>query len=269
MKQILYTVTLIALIAFTTGCEYEDVLRYDPNRAGIEFIPAALTTPVTNINSQTFSFRTLPAGVTESFVAIPFAIVGFAKPYERHAVFSVVADSTTAEASQYEIVSAIVPADAYRGWMFVRVINDRGLNFRDVHIRFRTEQAGDFMAPSQRGNIFNYYILRLTNNLPRPPEWGLSSGTVNERLGAYSTAFYSFIIQATGYERFPFPSSGISIGGEQWTPSYAFMFLLTVINALEELNLEREAEGLGPLLHDDGHAAGHPIIVGNRYANLL
>ena len=273
MKQLIYTASLIALVALATGCEQQDILRYDPNRAAIEFLGTGAGTV---IPSRTFTFRDLPHGETETVLHIPFAIVGFCAPVDRRAVISVVHDSTTAEPSQYEILSAIVPANSYRGTLQVRVINDRGTYFEDVHIRFRTERGGDFMEASQVGPGFNYYILRLTNNLPRPMEWSLDGrGPVNTRLGAYSSAFYAFIIQVTGVTRFPFdrviPGYNLDANDnpQPFSPSKIWVFLYTLQRALDEYNLERAEQGLGPFLHDDGHAAGHPVILGNAYLSLI
>ena len=273
MKKITYIASLFALISLTTGCEKQDVLRYDPNRAAIEFLGTGAGTV---IPSRIFTFRDLPLGETEAVLSIPFAIVGFPSSVERHAVVSVVADSTTAESTQYEIISAIVPANAYRGTLSVRVINDRDTAFRDVHIRFRTERGKDFLEASQNAPGFNYYILRLTNNLPRPAEWSLNGeGPVNSRLGAYSSAFYAFVIQVTGETRFPFDRAiagyNLDANGDPqpFSPSRIWVLLYTLDKALNEYNEERIEQGLGPFLHDDGHAAGHPVILGQAYRSLI
>jgi hypothetical protein len=272
MKNIMYFAGLITLASLMASCEQQDVLRYDPSRAAIEF---QATGAGTAIGGRTFTFRSLDAGETEAILSIPFNIVGYPAPFDRHAVFSVLNDSTS-ESAQYEILDAIVPANSYGGALRVRVTNNQGANFKDVRIWFCAEQGKDFMHPGQSGPGYNNYILRLTNSLVRPAEWFLDgTDQVNARLGAYSTAYYAFIIQETGETRFPFSRriAGYNLdenGDPQiWPPSYAWMVLYKIMEALKTLNAEREAQGLDPMPHDDGHAAGQPIIVGNIYQNLL
>jgi hypothetical protein len=155
-------------------------------------------------------------------------------------------------------------------------MNNQGVDFQPVRIWFRTAQGGDFQAPGQSGPGYNNRILHLTNGLLRPTEWPASgTGQTNLRLGAYSTAFYAFIIEKTGESRFPFVSAiagyNLNANGDPqvWTPSQGWMVLHAISTALEEYNREQESQGLPVLHHDDGHAARLPVIVGELYRELL
>jgi len=277
MKTIIYLIILIICLVLATACEQQDVLRYDPNRAAIEF-PAGVTG--NTIGSSTFSFRTLPPGQTEHILSIPFNIVGFPASVDRNAVIIVLADSTTATSEQFEILSTTVPANSFQGQLRVRVINNQGADFEPVRIWFSTVRGGDFPYPGQSAPGFNNRILHLTNGLVRPWEWAADgSGAVGTRLGAYSSAFYQFIISNLGIDRFPFstpvarvyfPAFGYNEDASgnirAWTPSEGTLVLLAIMRAIEDYNRENYPD---VLLHDDGHAAGYPVIVGERYVNLL
>lgn len=284
MKKIIYITGLLAFFALTTACEQQDILRYDPNRAAIEFSPqTAADLAGDSITRTTFTFRSLPPGETETILSIPFNIVGFPAPIDRRAVITILPDSTTATANQFEIVSTIVPANSFQGQLRVRVRNDQGAAFEPVRIWFRTQPGGDFPYPSQGGPGFNNRILELTNGLVRPPEWNVG-GPVERRLGTYSTAFYQLIIDATGIRRFPFsvaqPGFYLDANGmpaeldedgrpidpnaevRVWTAGERWMIQVLITTAVEDFNRENYPD---VLLHDDGNAVGEPVIVGKIY----
>jgi len=254
MKQITYLSVLAILVSIFAGCRQNDVLRYDKQRAAIEFPRIGAQ------NSSTFSFRMQEA--QEVVVNIPIRIVGYPSPQERSAKFTVLLDSTTALSGQYEILDAIVPANSYEGTLRVRVTNDKGADFEDSRIWILAADGEEFLA----GNVErNFYVLRLTNRLPRPTWW---IAALQTSLGSYSPAYYTFIMETTGITVYPMIQN-ITVDGvlhPMWSPGQNTTFILQLREALRERN-ERVGS---PLMHDDAEgvdlvARGQEVIVGFRY----
>ena len=251
MKKILYVLSTTALALLLAGCEQQDILRYDPERAAIEFANT----------ESTFSFRMQEA--TEVVVSIPLNIVGYPSSVERRATFTVLADSTTASPNQYEILDAIVPADSYQGTLRILVRNNQGDDFEDVKIWLLAAAGADFI-PGTVSN--NYYILKLTNRLVKPTWW--STAVAASYLGSYSAAYYTFIIETTGEMVYPM-AAAITVDGvryERWSAGYTNSFILLLRDALKERNNRVGS----PLLHGeeddvDAAARGKEVVVGLRY----
>lgn len=241
MKKYIFLTALVLLLA---GCKEENIGQYDPQNAMIEF----------RSSRTNYSFRAV-AGETEQTVEIPFNIVGYPAAVERSAEFTIVADSTTAAANQYEIVSATVPAESFTGTLRIKVRNDKGGDFEDVRVYLRTASGGDFAAgPVQ----YRDHALYLTNKLLRPSKW--TEGYLSQYLlGRYSTAYYAFIIEVTGETNFPVLSAQPGYNnGQVWTTGYTSAFMNNLKEALREYNRTHET----PLTHDDGPAKGYPVVVG-------
>jgi hypothetical protein len=242
MKKYLFT----ALVLLSGACRQEEIEKYDPADSMIEF-----RTPRTD-----YSFRAV-AGQNEQTVEIPLDIVGWPSAVERRAEFAIVGDSTTAAAGQYEIIDAVVPAESFTGTLRVKVKNDRGGDFEDVRIYLRAVAGGDFAVGAEE---YRDHALYLTNKLLRPAEW-LPSGSLTNLLGTYSTAYYAFIIETTGETRFPvfrgIPDYPNTDPWGYWSTGYVSAFVNNLKEVLREYNRNNP-----PLLHDDGPAAGYPVVVG-------
>lgn len=238
---------IIGLLLLFTSCDKEDIQRYDRGRAAIEF----------DGSSSAYSFKKTSRSVDT--VSIPFSITGYPEERIRHAEFVVVADSTTATENEYKVIDAVVASGAYNGQLRVRVENHSGDDFEEVRVYFQIASNEDFIpGVSER----NHYVLTLTNELVRPDSW--DAWTERYSLGTYSTAYYQFIIEASGMTEFPIhiPVPGIN-DGQTWDTGQKTAFLDKL---KEELKARNKHEGK-PLLHDDGTAKGQEVVVGKYYNN--
>jgi hypothetical protein len=242
MKKIIASAAMLILVA---GCEQEDILRYDPSRAATAFR-----------NTSSVHTFALNRGLPDMMVEIPFNIEGYTAPYERTAVFGVQADNTTATNVHYEILDATVPADSWTGTLRVKLFNHPSLNDGDVVVTLQTADGGDFVAGTAN---YESHALTISNRLQRPVEWTV--WVARNRLGTYSTAYYAFIIEATGYERFAINTTIPGIYDTPWTSGFVADFLILITKKLNE----RNDEAGSMLLHDDGPAEGLPVIVGRHY----
>lgn len=233
---------IIGLLLLFASCDKEDIQRYDRERAAIEF----------DGSSSAYSFKKTSRSVDT--VSIPFSIAGYPEERIRHAEFAVVADSTTATGNEYQLIDAVVAPGAYNGQLRIRVENPSGENFEEVRVYFQLASNEDFIpGVTER----SHHVLSLTNELVRPDSW--DTWTESYSLGTYSTAYYQFIIEATGMTEFPIhiPVPGIN-DGKVWDTGQKTAFLEKL---KEELKARNKREGK-PLLHDDGVAKGQEVVVG-------
>lgn len=248
MDRKLFYILSCTLFSFLwTACDKEDVMRYNRNRAAIEF----------KGNSYAYSFK--QSSQTIDTVNIPFDLVGYPEDWERNAEFSVIADSTTATSKEYRILDAVLEPGEYTGNLRVEVKNEVGDDFQDVRIYFEIAQGKDFIpGVDTKKNCFLY----LTNELVRPASW--DSWIERYRLGNYSTAYYQFIIEVTGETEFPIRSAIPGYNNdEMWSTAYTEAF---IANLKQELKARNEREQT-PLLHDDGTAKGKEVVIGKYYQN--
>lgn len=246
-RKLSYILGCALLSCFWVACDKEDIMRYDRERAAIEF----------GRSSYAYSFKQTSRMVDT--VEISFDLVGYPENWERNAEFVIIADSTTATSQEFRILDAIVKPGEYTGNLRIEVKNEVGDDFQDVRIYFEVAQGKDFIPGiATRKNCFLY----LTNNLVRPGSW--DNWIERYRLGNYSTAYYQFIIEVTGETEFPIRSV---IPGynkdEKWSAAYTEAFLANLKKELKARN-EREKE---VLLHDDGVAEGKEVVVGKYYQN--
>lgn len=246
MKSIFRYISIwFILSGMLLSCEKEGIKVYDPERAAIEFTG----------RSGAYSFKT--TGRTVDSVEILFQVEGRSVDRERTANFVVVADSTTATGNEYKILSATVAPQAYQGILKIEVRNTVGNDFEEVRLYLQTGSNEEFI-PGVLAQQF--YVFTITNKLVRPSGWT----TWLERYywGNYSTAYYEFIIGATGETNFPWPNAIPDYNdGKVWTNGEkdAFMELL-------KYKLKKRNEEVGsPLLHDDGTAKGKEVVVGKYY----
>ena len=248
-RKLLYILYISFVSVLSVSCDKEGVMRYDRDRAAIEF----------NGSSYAYSFKKTSLAVDT--VNIPFNIVGYPEAWKRYADFTIIADSTTATGEHYRIVDAIVEPGAYNGNLRVRVENKGGDQFKDVRVYFGIAHGKDFIPGLDEKK---YYFLYLTNKLVRPVRWELNGWKEMYFLGTYSTAYYQFIMEATGETEFPYPWAVPGYNnGEQWSSAQKDAFL----NKLRgELKLRNQRVG-SLLLHDDGPAKGKEVVIGKYYQN--
>lgn len=248
MNRKLSYISGCALLSLLWGaCDKEDVMRYDRERAAIEF----------KGNSYAYSFK--QTSQKTDTVEIPFNLVGYPENRERNAEFVIVADSTTATSNEYRILDAVLKPGEYTGNLRIEVKNESGEAFQDVRVYFGIAQGKDFIpGVDAQKNCFLY----LTNKLVQPASW--DSWTERYRLGNYSTAYYQFIIEVTGETQFPIRSVIPGYNNDEiWSAAYTEAFIANLKKELKDRN-EREDD---VLLHDDGMAKGKEVIIGKYYQN--
>lgn len=238
---------LSVICSVLLACEQDGIVRYNPERAGIEF----------DGKEYTYSFR--KTGKTVDTLSIPFRIEGPTVPVGREAHIVVIADSTTATSDHYRLLKAEVPADSFIGHLQIRVENKEGAGFKDVTIYLQTADNEQFVAGVEE---YKNYRVTVTNRLVRPYQWDLNSWKEKYFLGSYSTAYYEFIIEVTGETEFPYPWAVPGYNNDQvWGGGEKDAFLAKL---KDELNKRNKRVG-SPLLHDDGPCKGLEVIVGKYY----
>ena len=133
---------LCLMLAIFASCDKEDIMRYDRSRAAIEF----------DDDEVHYSFKT--SFKTVDTISIPFSLVGYAEDWVRNAEFAIVADSTTAEADEYEIILIGI------------------LVFVTDFLRDFVDQCGYFLRIHQVGFVWSgihvHRSFRIELNLHRP-----------------------------------------------------------------------------------------------------
>lgn len=247
MKNIIIKIYFIGLILLSlSSCEDTGSLRYDANRAAINFYKFY------SEYSYTKSMKNIDT------IDIAFTINGLAKDYIRHADFEVLADSTTADDTEFTLLSAIVPADSLGGILEIEVIRPDNDTLPPRRIWIITKDGDDFITGVRSKQA---HSLSLTNGIVYPDGWYPGSYMSRRYLGNYSTAYYKFIIEATGETAFPYPRAipGYN-GGKRWD----YMFMPQFVNRIKD-KLKAYNASIAPdvLTHDDGYAEGDPVVVGS------
>ena len=112
-RKLSYILSCTLFSLFWVACDKEDIMRYDRERAAIEF----------KGNSYFYSFKQTSQAIDT--VNIPFNLVGYPENWERNAEFLVIADSTTATTNEYRIIDAILKPGEYLGYLRVVVKNEK------------------------------------------------------------------------------------------------------------------------------------------------
>ena len=237
---------LIAVLLASISCKKEEIKVYAPEQAAIEFERKA----------GEYSFRV--SGKLRDTIEIPFRVEGYAVDYERKVDFIVVADSTTATDKEYKILGAVVEPGKDEGVLRLEVRNDVGDDFKNVRIYFQVNANDDFKKGVYE---LQFYTLGITNEFIRPSGW--TAWLERYYLGNYSTAYYKFIVEATGETNFPWPRPipGYN-NGKAWSNGGKNAFLALLKDKLKERNKKAGT----PLLHDDGLAKGKEVVVGKYYS---
>ncbi len=251
MKVHIKNFVFVMLVAMVfTSCEEQEIMKYDKDRAAINFTKSKVY----------YSF--LKTGEQTDIYDISFTINGLTAAHDRSAQFEIVADSTTATVADYEIISAIVPTDSVAGILKIKVIRPSTPQFDDRRVYFRT-QTNDVFIPGLEA--FSDCELIITNTLIHPLHWYPKSWKSKYFLGSYSTAYYAFLIEATGHTAFPYPWKVPGYNNdEEWSYAKGKAFKAIAAKKLREYNLSIAPD---VLLHDDGLAAGKPVIIGKYYQN--
>jgi len=251
MKKITLHICIVLIGILTIlSCEQEETMMYDTDRASINF------------SGSLAQYSFLKTGLLTDTVKIPFTINGMAFDMDRSATLEVVVDSTNAVAADYEILSKTVKAGEFNGLLLVKVNRPQGDTFDDRRVYFRVVDGDDFLVglPSRTD-----YELQLTNKLTPAYRWTPTGWKSKYFLGSYSTAYYKFLMEATGETEYPYPWAVPGYNNDQkWNSAEKNAFI-----AKAKAELKKYNESIAPdvLLHDDGLAEGQPVVIGKYYAN--
>lgn len=220
----------LAALAFT-ACSVDDFTYQDTARLRLEGpeIYAAGT------DSLTFSFVTYPEDTISKVMDIDVIVMGTTADNDRTAAVKVVADKTTASASDYEMpLSITIPAGSAKGTLPITLKRSTALQEKAVRLYIEIEPNNDFQTGV---NEQNHFTLIWNDVLTRPTNWD----DLEEFFGTYSDVKYRFMIQNAG---------GISEFDAD-TMSWAQLNSLKIKfqNALNEYNEEHPND---PLRDGDG-----------------
>jgi len=220
----------LAAMAFT-ACSVDDFKYQDTARLRLEGpeIYAA------GSDSLTFSFVTYSEETKSMVMNVDVLVMGTTVDYDRTAAVTVVADKTTASASDYEMPLTItIPADSAKAILPVTLKRTTALQEKSVRLYIEVAANGDFQAGV---NEQNHFTLIWNDILTRPTNWD----ELEEFFGTYSDVKYRFMIENAG---------GISEFDTD-TMSWAQLNSLKIKfqNALNDYN---NAHPGNPLRDDDG-----------------
>lgn len=183
-------ILFVAAFSFVQiGCKKDQMLSYDFG-SGIAIYKKAITE---GLDSMTVSFAVMNEDVVSDTIAIPVRILGQISNIERQINYSVVTDSTTASAANYELLPATIPANSYEGVLLVKLNKTDDLSTKEARIWIALKDSEHFkVGPKEQAN----YLIKLNNYLTKPSSWQ------DVRFGEYSQAKYGLIIRETGYSNF-------------------------------------------------------------------
>lgn len=184
MQRLLYLFSLIILLG---ACKKEALQAYS-STALVYFYEAARNKTITD-DSTTFSFAVMPATVQSDTIYLPLRIIGEAAKTDRQVGCELIAESSIADASCYEILPAIIPANSYTGAIPVKVNRMPVLKTKEMRLWIRIINSPDFKTGVSDQLK---YLIRLNDFLSKPSSWR------DNLFGKYSNVKFDLIIKATG-----------------------------------------------------------------------
>lgn len=183
---------LPAFLSILLSCQNEGFYYQDEARARLEGpYEWALGT-----DSLDYSFAFYPSSVTEVAMNMTLFIMGEVAEYERSVKIEVVQDETTASAEQYSCPTEIrVPANAYSVPFNVVLKRTTDLTSKNVRLRIRITDSGDFKAGVVEQNGFT---MKWNDMLSKPRNWD----ELTEFFGAFSLVKFRFIIDTLAIGEF-------------------------------------------------------------------
>lgn len=223
------------------ACQHEDIMLYQQN-PGVYFETA----------TYSYTFLEDPDS-TSKVLRLSVDITGSQVDYDRTFTVSrpAVDTITTAEDDQYRIGTGIVKANAYNGYVEIEVFKDDRLKDSVYNVALEILPSADF--PEVRLNQ-KTMVVSFTNEVIQPANWRW----LRWYFGDFSTRWWTFICEVTGMTSLPYDETNAD--RETWWMTYeellAYQAMVRV--ALEEYNMDHPDE---PLTHDDGDAAGEPVVM--------
>ena len=189
-------------------------------------------------------------------ISVRITIMGYPRPYDRTVTGAAVEGvNTTAAPGEYRILGGLIPANATDGWFQVEVKNMDKLQTEQLSLNVVLTE-NEYFIPGLKEN--RNMALTWTCKLVQPQTWATMSSYI---CATYSTLVYRLIIQITGRTEIWYSATS---GSNPNDPEGGWVSLVQVqLWGLEFGNYVRTYNAEhpdAPLLHDDGVAAGTPVI---------
>lgn len=230
---------IIVLALATTSCAKDDISFFDA--------PTAVAFQYLGGKTVKYTFLTNPDLPFYNY-SVPVKISGTTADYDREVKVSVLADSTTATSSDYEILGGSVKANEYMGYVVVKFMNRDILKTETLRLWLTIETSKDLI----KGNIENEsFELLWENRIAEPANWKYYG------FGTYSTTVYKFMIETLGisYIEYGYPD-------DPNVPNISYLLLgayqAKMRTALKEYN---KANPKAPLTHKDGAKKDELVVI--------
>lgn len=246
MKKIIYMISLLAVMLCTTSCE-KDLPVYDDETCRINFNYDYKTMSSDMLETYSFVYH---GDVTQDTVWVKVNTMGFLSDEDRYFELQQVEvkDTLNAVAGKHYVSFDdmkqyyYVPAGANTATVPVVLLRDASLESDQYLLKFELKENDNF----KKGyNTYNYRKILITDQLAEPSSW--TTCYLYYYISPYTTALHRFIIDVTG---------------DAWDDDYitsacldgGFVYYIGgwLKNKLAEVNAERAAQGLDPLMNDDG-----------------
>lgn len=248
MKIFIKALIIITLSTCILSCDEEDLLTFDKELGLVDF------------ESRVRAFSFMDSGQAIDTLSIKFLVHGLVSEIDREAKFTVVGDSTTINNSNFKIISSTVKANEDFGFVMIKLTKPDDIGDSDLRLYLRVVDNDNFKVGLETNIDCD---ITISNKLLPPSYWTPTGWITRYFLGSYSTAYYKFIIEETGYKDFPYPwvVPGVN-NDEKWTYPQKKSFMVLLKSKVDAYN-----ESISPdvFVHDDGLAKGLPVIPGKYY----
>jgi len=246
MKKIIYIMSLLAATLFITSCE-KDLPVYDDDTCRINFKYDSQKMNSDFLETYSFVYH---GDVQQDTVWVTVNTMGFLSDEDRYFELQQVETKDTLNAvpgkhyvsfddmKQYYYI----PAGANTATVPVVLLRDASLESDSYLLKFELKENDNFKKGYDR---YSYRKILFSDQIAEPTGW--KTYALFYYISPYTTALHRFIIDVTG---------------DTWDDNYitsacsdsGFMYYIGgwLKNKLAEVNAERAAQGLDPLMNDDG-----------------
>ncbi|MBR4094634.1 MAG: DUF4843 domain-containing protein [Bacteroidales bacterium] len=176
-----YIFTILAAAAMFASCNKEDIITYDNNTRYLSFATSEVEV----------SFSRYPGETTIQYPVVVNS-TGYSEKDMAYTI-SVVADSTTAQSSDYAMPSTFtMPAKAVADTFYVSLNYTEKLDTETMRLGLKIEPNENFLEGATSARMIDIYF----NNALAKPSWWTSSVT-SYYLGTYSDLKYKYFLQVT------------------------------------------------------------------------